>query len=78
MLIKLEDRAFLDDLRAHFRRSAFEAEAHADDSLRVYPGHDRSDILAHLEIWQNLNPDARIRSVVVDRGRRNAGRVPLR
>jgi hypothetical protein len=69
MLIRLDDRALIDDLCAHFRRSVFQAEPEEGASIRVHQlgasstSEERQQILLHLRVWQLLNPGARIRGV---------------
>jgi hypothetical protein len=69
MLIRLDDRALIDDLCAHFRRSVFQAEPEGSAAVRVHQvnavstSEERQQILLHLRVWQVINPGARISGV---------------
>jgi hypothetical protein len=64
MLIRLDDKAFLDDLCAHFRRSEFVAEPAGGSMLEVRrpdaPSADqeRREVELHLRVWKATNPVA--------------------
>jgi hypothetical protein len=64
MLIRLEDKAFLDDLCAHFRRSEFVVEPAGGSMLEVRrpdapsPDQERREIELHLSVWTATNPIA--------------------
>jgi hypothetical protein len=65
MLIRLYDRALVDDLCAHYRRSGFHAESVGGGMIEVSrddappPEQERYAVAMHLRVWEVINPDAR-------------------
>jgi hypothetical protein len=63
MLIRIDDPTLVDDLCAHFRRSAFVAEAVGGGMVEVTrpdvadPVQADRHIAMHLDVWRITNPD---------------------
>src|SRR5436305_11970747 len=69
VLIRIEDRSLVDDLCAHYRRSAFQAESVGGGMIEVTrrdasdDEQERREVLMHLRVWEVANPDARVELV---------------
>jgi hypothetical protein len=64
MLIRIDDQALVDDLRAHFRRSGFTAEGVGGGMVEVTKPdaldavQERREISMHLRVWEIANTEA--------------------
>jgi hypothetical protein len=63
LLIRISNESLVTELCGHYRRSGFSAEPVGGAMLEVRAPAaervgERSEILAHLRVWNVLNPDA--------------------
>jgi hypothetical protein len=66
ILVRLSDQAFIEDLRAHFRRSGFTAVSVGGVMVEIgrpdapTPEQERNEIGLHARVWEAMHPDARL------------------
>lgn len=64
MLIRVDDPALVDDLRAHYDRSGFDSEPVGGGMIDVArpdardEEQERRAVVLHLRVWDAMNPDA--------------------
>jgi hypothetical protein len=69
MLVRIDNKTFLDDFCAHYRRSGFSAELVEGGVVELgrpdAPDADqeRREVLLHLRVWEAMNPDAPVETL---------------
>jgi hypothetical protein len=68
LLIRINNEEFVEELCGHYRRSGFSAERVGGAMIEVTAptaraADERTQILAHLRVWNLVNPDASAEAV---------------